>query len=131
MVGMWIPGLGLELDGGIAQRTAFAFAGDLFLVSLLVLMGPWVLAPLMRFWTALLPSRGVAWHLAVQSCRTRAARSVAAVLPFALSLSFVGCATGRGHQRHHLDVLKDDTSDHAVRVHTRNGDIVIGKGEAP
>ncbi|MFB7835239.1 DUF4097 family beta strand repeat-containing protein [Streptomyces sp. NPDC056056] len=30
-----------------------------------------------------------------------------------------------------VDVLKDDTSDHAVRVHTRNGDIVIGKGEAP
>ncbi|MGW8601392.1 DUF4097 family beta strand repeat-containing protein [Streptomyces sp. NPDC055893] len=30
-----------------------------------------------------------------------------------------------------VDVLKDDTSDHAVRIHTRNGDIVIGKGEAP
>ncbi|MFE6781507.1 DUF4097 family beta strand repeat-containing protein [Streptomyces sp. NPDC057680] len=30
-----------------------------------------------------------------------------------------------------VDVLKDDTSDHVVRIHTRNGDIVIGKGEAP
>ncbi|MFF2900394.1 FtsX-like permease family protein [Streptomyces sp. NPDC057966] len=90
VVGMWIPGLGLELEGGIEQRTAFAFAGDLFLICLLLLMGPWVLTPLMRFWTALVPSRGVAWHLAVQSCRTRAARSVATVLPFALSLSFVG-----------------------------------------
>ncbi|MFB7549997.1 FtsX-like permease family protein [Streptomyces sp. NPDC056154] len=90
VVGMWIPGLGLELQGGIEQRTAFAFAGDLFLICLLLLMGPWVLTPLMRFWTALVPSRGVAWHLAVQSCRTRAARSVATVLPFALSLSFVG-----------------------------------------
>ncbi|MGW4998024.1 FtsX-like permease family protein [Streptomyces hydrogenans] len=90
VVGMWIPGLGLELEGGTEQRTAFAFAGDLFLICLLLLMGPWVMTPLMRFWTALVPSRGVAWHLAVRSCRTRAARSVTTVLPFALSLSFVG-----------------------------------------
>ncbi|WP_328334502.1 MULTISPECIES: FtsX-like permease family protein [unclassified Streptomyces] len=90
VVGMWIPGLGLELEGGIEQRTAFAFAGNLFLICLLLLMGPWVLTPLVKFWTALVPSRGVAWHLAVQSCRTRAARSVTTVLPFALSLSFVG-----------------------------------------
>ncbi|MFE7510443.1 FtsX-like permease family protein [Streptomyces sp. NPDC057540] len=90
VLGMWIPGLGLELEGGIEQRTAFAFAGDLFLICLLLLMGPWVITPLMRFWTALVPSRGVAWHLAVQACRTRAARSVTTVLPFALSLSFVG-----------------------------------------
>ncbi|MGY3684524.1 FtsX-like permease family protein [Streptomyces sp. TE33382] len=90
VVGMWIPGLGLELDGGIEQRTAFAFTGNLFLICLLLLMGPWVLTPLMKSWTALVPSRGVAWHLAVQSCRTRAARSVTTVLPFALSLSFVG-----------------------------------------
>ena len=90
VIGMWIPGLGRELEGGIEQRTAFAFAGDLFLICLLLLMGPWVLTPLMRFWTALVPSRGVAWHLAVQSCRTRAARSVTTVLPFAFSLSFVG-----------------------------------------
>ncbi len=90
VVGMWIPGLGLELEGGTEQRTAFAFAGDLFLICLLLLMGPWVMTPLMRLWTALVPSRGVAWHLAVRSCRTRAARSVTTVLPFALSLSFVG-----------------------------------------
>ncbi|MFJ8973279.1 FtsX-like permease family protein [Streptomyces anulatus] len=89
VLGMWIPGLGLELEGGIEQRTAFAFAGNLFLICLLLLMGPWVLTPLMRLWTALVPSRGVAWHLAVQSCRTRAARSVTTVLPFALSLSFI------------------------------------------
>lgn len=90
VVGMWIPGLGLELEGGLAQRTAFAFAGNLFLICLLLLMGPWVLTPLMKLWTALVPSRNVAWHLAVQSCRTRAARSVTTVLPFALSLSLVG-----------------------------------------
>ncbi|MFF5768793.1 DUF4097 family beta strand repeat-containing protein [Streptomyces tanashiensis] len=30
-----------------------------------------------------------------------------------------------------VDVMEDDTSDHAVRIHTRNGDIVIGKKEAP
>ncbi|MFH8399385.1 FtsX-like permease family protein [Streptomyces anulatus] len=89
VLGMWIPGLGLELEGGIEQRTAFAFAGNLFLICLLLLMGPWVLTPLMGLWTALVPSRGVAWHLAVQSCRTRAARSVTTVLPFALSLSFI------------------------------------------
>ncbi|MFC8622910.1 hypothetical protein [Streptomyces anulatus] len=79
--------LGLELEGGIEQRTAFA--GKLFLICLLLLMGPWVLTPLMRLWTALVPSRGVAWYLAVQSCRARAARSVTTVLPFALSLSFI------------------------------------------
>ncbi|MFF3759477.1 FtsX-like permease family protein [Streptomyces sp. NPDC002185] len=90
VLGMWIPGLGLELDGGTEQRTAFAFAGNLFLICLLLLMGPWVITPLMRFWTALVPGRGVAWHLAVRSCRSRAARSVTTVLPFALSLSFVG-----------------------------------------
>ncbi|MFG3371321.1 FtsX-like permease family protein [Streptomyces sp. NPDC090032] len=90
VVGMWIPGLGLELEGGVEQRTAFAFAGDLFLICLALLMGPWVLTPLMKLWTALVPSRGVTWHLAVQSCRARAARSVTTVLPFALSLSFVG-----------------------------------------
>ncbi|PQZ96351.1 ABC transporter permease [Arthrobacter sp. MYb227] len=90
VVGMWIPGLGLELVGGLAQRTAFAFAGNLFLICLLLLMGPWVLTPLMKLWTALVPSRNVAWHLAVQSCRARAARSVTTVLPFALSLSLVG-----------------------------------------
>lgn len=97
VVGMWIPGLGLELEGGIEQRTAFAFAGNLFLICLLLLMGPWVLTPLMKFWTALVPSRGVAWHLAVQSCRTRAARSVTTVLPFALSLSLVGLFTVMGN----------------------------------
>ncbi|WKU48046.1 ABC transporter permease [Streptomyces sp. VNUA116] len=90
VVGMWIPGLGFELKGGLAQRTGFTFAGNLFLVCLLLLMGPWVLTPLMKLWTALVPSRGVAWHLAVQSCRARATRSVTTVLPFALSLSFVG-----------------------------------------
>ncbi|MFI1617047.1 FtsX-like permease family protein [Streptomyces lydicus] len=90
VVGMWIPGLGLELEGGVEQRTAFAFAGDLFLICLALLMGPWVLTPLMKLWTALVPSRSVTWHLAVQSCRARAARSVTTVLPFALSLSFVG-----------------------------------------
>ncbi|MFD9607969.1 FtsX-like permease family protein [Streptomyces sp. NPDC059083] len=90
VLGMWIPGLGLELDGGTEQRTAFAFAGNLFLICLLLLMGPWVITPLMRCWTALVPGRGVAWHLAVRSCRSRAARSVTTVLPFALSLSFVG-----------------------------------------
>ncbi|MFG3039362.1 DUF4097 family beta strand repeat-containing protein [Streptomyces sp. NPDC048330] len=30
-----------------------------------------------------------------------------------------------------VDVAKDDTSDHAVRIHTRNGDIVIGTRETP
>ncbi|MEU4063435.1 DUF4097 family beta strand repeat-containing protein [Streptomyces wedmorensis] len=30
-----------------------------------------------------------------------------------------------------VDVTKDDTSDHAVRIHTRNGDIFIGKRETP
>ncbi|MGW4743311.1 DUF4097 family beta strand repeat-containing protein [Streptomyces sp. NPDC004290] len=30
-----------------------------------------------------------------------------------------------------VDVTKDDTSDHAVRVHTRNGDISVGKREKP
>ncbi|MFD8689240.1 FtsX-like permease family protein [Streptomyces sp. NPDC059651] len=90
VIGMWIPGLGLELDGGVEQRTAFAFAGSLFLICLLLLMGPWVLTPLMKCWTALVPSRGVAWHLAVHACRARAARSVTTILPFALSLSFVG-----------------------------------------
>lgn len=34
--------------------------------------------------------RGVALHLALQACRTRAARSVTTILPFALSISFVG-----------------------------------------
>ncbi|MGL3807170.1 FtsX-like permease family protein [Paeniglutamicibacter sp. R2-26] len=90
VVGMWIPGLGLELEGGLAQRTAFAFAGNLFLICLLLLMGPWVLTPLMKLWTSLVPSRNIAWHLAVQSCRARSARSVTTVLPFALSLSLVG-----------------------------------------
>ncbi|MFD6166025.1 FtsX-like permease family protein [Oerskovia sp. NPDC060287] len=89
VVGMWIPGLLLDLYGGLPQRTAFAFAGNLFLICLLLLMGPWVLAPLMRAWTALVPARGVAWHLAVQGCRARAARSVTTILPFALSISVV------------------------------------------
>ncbi|MEV6352486.1 DUF4097 family beta strand repeat-containing protein [Streptomyces hydrogenans] len=30
-----------------------------------------------------------------------------------------------------VEVTKDDTSDHAVSVHTRNGDIVIGERETP
>ncbi|MFE7510442.1 DUF4097 family beta strand repeat-containing protein [Streptomyces sp. NPDC057540] len=30
-----------------------------------------------------------------------------------------------------VDVIKDDTSDHAVRIHTRDGDIVIGTRETP
>ena len=90
VVGMWIPGLGLELSGGLEQRTAFAFAGNLFLVCLLLLMGPWVLTPLMMLWTAAVPANDVAWRLAVQSCRTRATRSVTTVLPFALALSMVG-----------------------------------------
>ncbi|MFC4605370.1 FtsX-like permease family protein [Rhodococcus kronopolitis] len=90
VVGMWIPGLLLDLDGGLPQRTAFVFAGNLFLICLLLLMGPWVLTPLMRGWTSLVPARGVAWHLAVQACRTRAARSVTTILPFALTMSFVG-----------------------------------------
>lgn len=90
VVGMWIPGLLLELSGGLPQRTAFVFAGNLFLICMLLLMGPWVLTPLLRVWTALVPVRGVAWHLAVQACKARAARSVTTILPFALSISLVG-----------------------------------------
>lgn len=90
VVGMWIPGLLLELSGGIEQRTAFVFAGNLFLTCMLLLLGPWVLTPLLRVWTALAPVRGVAWHLAVAACRARAARSVTTILPFALSISLVG-----------------------------------------
>ncbi|MCA1008399.1 hypothetical protein LCL87_22050 [Rhodococcus hoagii] len=89
VIGMWVPGLGFDLSG-VEQRTAFAFAGNLFLVCLLLLLGPWVLTPLMRLWTAVVPVTGVAWRLAVQSCRARAARSVTTVLPFALALSIVG-----------------------------------------
>ncbi|MEL5955298.1 DUF4097 family beta strand repeat-containing protein [Streptomyces sp. CLV115] len=29
-----------------------------------------------------------------------------------------------------VDVMKDETSDHVVRIHTRNGDIAIGRGTA-
>ena len=90
VVGMWIPGLLLDLYGGLPQRTAFVFAGNLFLICLLLLMGPWVLTPLMRVWTALVPARGVAWHLAVHACKTRATRSVTTILPFALTISLVG-----------------------------------------
>lgn len=90
VVGMWIPGLLLELSGGVAQRTAFVFAGNLFLICMLLLLGPWVLTALLRTWTALVPVRGVAWHLAVQACRARSARSVTTILPFALSISLVG-----------------------------------------
>ncbi len=87
--GMWIPGLLFDLSGGLEQRIAFAFAGDLFLICLLLLLGPWVFAPLLRAWTSLVPVRGVAWFLAVQSCRARAIRSVTTILPFALSISLV------------------------------------------
>lgn len=88
VLGMWIAGLGFELSGR-EQRTAFAFAGNLFLVCLLLLMGPWTITPLMKLWTAIVPVGDVAWRLAVQSCRARAARSVTTVLPFALALSTV------------------------------------------
>ncbi|MFD9679788.1 FtsX-like permease family protein [Rhodococcus sp. NPDC059969] len=88
VLGMWIPGLGSELSGP-EQRTAFAFAGNLFLVCLLLLMGPWTITPLMKLWTAMVPVGDVAWRLAIQSCRARAARSVTTVLPFALALSMV------------------------------------------
>ena len=87
--GMWIPGLLFDLSGGLQQRIAFAFPGDLFLICLLLLLGPWVFPPLLRTWTSLVPVRGVAWFLAVQSCRARAIRSVTTILPFALSISLV------------------------------------------
>ncbi|GAA4808288.1 ABC transporter permease [Tomitella cavernea] len=96
VVGTWIAGLVTDPAGGVEERVGFVFAGDLFLICLLLLMGPWVLTPLMTAWTALVPARGAAWHIAVQSCRARAARSVTSVLPFALCLSLVGLFTAMG-----------------------------------
>ncbi|MEJ1090705.1 FtsX-like permease family protein [Microbacterium istanbulense] len=90
VVGTWIPGMALEIEGGTEQRAVFAFAGSLFLICLLLMLGPWVFTPLLRTWTVLVPAKDVAWHLAAKACRARAARSVTTILPFALSLSLVG-----------------------------------------
>lgn len=46
VAGMWIPRLLLDLSGGTEQRSAFVFAGNLFLICLLLLMGHTIPPPL-------------------------------------------------------------------------------------
>lgn len=84
-------------DGGGDDRAAGVLSANLLLVTGLLLVGPWVFRPLMWAWTSLIPAVDPAWHLARSACRTRAARSVTTILPFALALSVFGVLFGGGN----------------------------------
>lgn len=78
------------------DRAAGALAANLLLVAALLLVGGWVLRPLLWLWTALVPQTDPAWLLAKESCRARSVRSITTVLPFALALGLVGVFLGAG-----------------------------------
>ena len=61
---------------------------------LMVVLTPRVTPALERTWTALIPSRSVAWHMARHSAAYEAGRSSATVMPFSLAIGLVGFAFG-------------------------------------
>lgn len=61
---------------------------------LMVVLTPRVTPALERTWTALIPSRSVAWHMARHSAAYEAGRSSATVMPFSLAIGLVGLAFG-------------------------------------
>jgi len=61
---------------------------------LMVVLTPRVTPALERTWTALFPSRSVAWHMARHSAAYEAGRSSATVMPFSLAIGLVGFAFG-------------------------------------
>lgn len=61
---------------------------------LMVVLTPRVTPALERTWTALIPSRSVAWHMARHSAAYEAGQSSATVMPFSLAIGLVGFAFG-------------------------------------
>jgi len=62
---------------------------------LMVVLTPRVTPALERTWTALFPSRSVAWHMARHSAAYEAGRSSATVMPFSLA---IGLVAGLAHE---------------------------------
>ncbi|UBV45430.1 hypothetical protein LAJ19_20080 (plasmid) [Deinococcus taeanensis] len=67
---------------------------SLLLVTAALLLGPWTVRPLLFAWTALIPSRNLAWFAAREACRYRSGQSMATILPFAVAIALTGTIYG-------------------------------------
>lgn len=80
--------------GGPDDRAAGALSALLVLVLATLLVPGWTIRPLLWTWTALVPSRSDAWHLAREACRFASSRSLATVVPFAIAASLLAVLHG-------------------------------------
>lgn len=82
---------------GPEERAAGVLSADLLIVIAMLMIGGWTLRPLLWAWTAAIPVTDPAWFVAREACRTRSARSITTVLPFAMALSLLGVLLGAGN----------------------------------
>ncbi|MGO1850519.1 FtsX-like permease family protein [Microbacterium sp.] len=82
--------------GGPDDRAAGALSALLVLILATLLVPAWTIRPLLWTWTAFVPSRSNAWHLARETCRFASTRSLATVVPFAITSSVLAVLHGGG-----------------------------------
>lgn len=85
------------LSGAVSapeERVSAVMSACLLLILALLLVPAWTLRPLLHAWTALVPSRAVAWRLARANCRFSSARSLTMITPFAVATSLVAVLDG-------------------------------------
>lgn len=82
---------------GPEERAAGVLSANLLIVIAMLMIGGWTLRPLLWAWTAAIPVTDPAWFVAREACRTRSARSITTVLPFAMALSLLGVLLGAGN----------------------------------
>ncbi|BDA64405.1 FtsX-like permease family protein [Actinomyces capricornis] len=91
----WVAGLVVITvsDDGEAGIQA-VFNGSLSALVLLCLLCAWITPLLERMVAALVPGRGVAWHVAGRTCALESRRSSATVLPFVVAIGLVAIVLG-------------------------------------
>lgn len=102
LVALGVLALGLVILGvvfssqleGPEDRAAGAFSACLMLLLAILLVPGWTLRPLLHVWTALVPSRSLAWRLARADCRYAATRSLTTIVPFAVAASLLAVLDG-------------------------------------
>lgn len=81
---------------GPDDRAAGAISGLLVLIIATLLVPAWTIRPLLWGWTALVKSHSTSWYLAREACRFAGARSLATVVPFAITSSLLAVLYGGG-----------------------------------
>jgi len=91
----WVTAL-LAIRNGASQEDIFMaiFNGALSGLILVCVLCSWLSPVLERLLAALIPSPGVAWHVAGRTCALETRRSAATVLPFVVTIGLVAIAFG-------------------------------------